>query len=189
MEVPFNAYLCQVLRKCSWGKMLFERFWTVSLPTRNNQCLIILVATPAQQAFPFGLGAKRDRGTGLSVLAAREMELEPLFYSRHFSRGLWLSFLVLCSQTARERLLWRLLLPQTPFHWRPFRTLRMTPIPDGIFEIMVAFSSEKHAQPRPLSSSSFALCDLVCAKVPFSPQNLYFSLARWIKLPSQVLVR
>ena len=50
--------------------------------------LIILVARPAQQAFPFGFGAKRDRGTGLSVLAAREMELEPLFYSRHFSRGL-----------------------------------------------------------------------------------------------------
>ena len=39
-----NAYLCQVLRKCSWGKMLFERFWTVSLPTRNNQFLIILFA-------------------------------------------------------------------------------------------------------------------------------------------------
>ena len=32
----------------------------------------------------------------------------PLFYLRHFSRGLWLSFLVLCSYTARKRLLRRL---------------------------------------------------------------------------------
>ena len=29
----------------------------------------------------------------------------PLFYSRHFSRGLWLLFLVLCDETARKRLL------------------------------------------------------------------------------------
>ena len=29
----------------------------------------------------------------------------PLFYLCHFSRGLWLSFLVLCSWTARKRLL------------------------------------------------------------------------------------
>ena len=34
----------------------------------------------------------------------------PLFYLRHFSRGLWLSFLVLCSYTARKRLLRRLCL-------------------------------------------------------------------------------
>ena len=32
----------------------------------------------------------------------------PLFYSRHFSHGLWLSFLVLCYKTARKRLLHRL---------------------------------------------------------------------------------
>ena len=32
----------------------------------------------------------------------------PLFYLRHFLRNLWLSFLVLCSQTARKRLLRRL---------------------------------------------------------------------------------
>ena len=31
----------------------------------------------------------------------------PLFYLRHFSRGLWLSFLVLCFWTARKRLLRR----------------------------------------------------------------------------------
>ena len=43
--------------------------------------------------------AERDRGTGFSVLAAREMKRE---------RGLWLSFLVLCSETARKRLLRRL---------------------------------------------------------------------------------
>ena len=27
--------------------------------------------------FPFGFGAKKDRGTGFSVLAAREMKQEP----------------------------------------------------------------------------------------------------------------
>ena len=32
-----------------------------------------------------------------------------LFYSRHFSRGLWLLFLILCSKTARKRWLCRLL--------------------------------------------------------------------------------
>ena len=30
-----------------------------------------------QQAFPFGFRAKKDRGTGFSVLAAREMKREP----------------------------------------------------------------------------------------------------------------
>ena len=29
------------------------------------------------KAFPFGFGAKKDRGTGFSVLAAREMKQEP----------------------------------------------------------------------------------------------------------------
>ena len=38
----------------------------------------------------------------------------PLFYLRHFSRGLWLSFLVLCSYTTRKRLLRRLF---TSFHF------------------------------------------------------------------------
>ena len=32
----------------------------------------------------------------------------PLFYSRHFTRGLWLRFLALCSKTARKHLLRRL---------------------------------------------------------------------------------
>ena len=31
---------------------------------------------PAQQAFPFGFGAKKDRGKGFSVLAARELVLD-----------------------------------------------------------------------------------------------------------------
>ena len=168
-----NAYLCQILRKCSWGKMLFERFWTVSLPTRNNQCLIILVARPAQQAFPFGFRAKRDRGTGLSVLAARAALLLAPFFARSLTL---VPRTLLPNRTGTPAM--TATFTSNGFHWRLFRTLRMTPIPDGIFEIMVAFSSENHAQPRPLSSSSFALCDLVCAKVPFSPQNLYFSLAR-----------
>ena len=66
--------------------------------------------------FPFGSGVKKDRGMGFSVLAARETRNEsqklkegeggrgtketfpffptpsPLFYLRHFPRGLWLSF-------------------------------------------------------------------------------------------------
>ena len=33
--------------------------------------------------------------------------LSPFFYLRHLSRGLWLSFLVLCSWTAQKRLLRR----------------------------------------------------------------------------------
>ena len=32
----------------------------------------------------------------------------PLFYLRHFSRGLWLLFLILCSKTEQKRLLRRL---------------------------------------------------------------------------------
>ena len=32
---------------------------------------------PAQQAFPFGFGAKRDRGRGFSVLIAREIKRKP----------------------------------------------------------------------------------------------------------------
>ena len=38
-----------------------------------------LALTPpvAWQAFPFGFGEKKDRGTGFSVLAAQEMEREP----------------------------------------------------------------------------------------------------------------
>ena len=82
------------------------------------------------KAFPFGFVAKKDRGKGFSVWAVQEMEQEPkkgkrlggegegrkpfflipspLSYSRHFSRGLWLSFVVLCSGTALKRLLRRL---------------------------------------------------------------------------------
>ena len=38
-----------------------------------------LALTPpvAWQAFPFGFGEKKDRGTGFSVLAARKIEQEP----------------------------------------------------------------------------------------------------------------
>lgn len=39
-------------------------------------------------------------GMGFSVLAAWKMEQKP-----HFSLGLWLSFLILCSKTARKHLL------------------------------------------------------------------------------------
>ena len=53
---------------------------------------------PAQNVFPPWRGG---RGEGL-------------FNLRHFSRGLWLSFLVLCSQTALKRLLRRLAACQLP---------------------------------------------------------------------------
>ena len=45
--------------------------------------------------------SKERQRNGLSDLAARELKRE-LFYSRHFSRCLWLSFLVLCFKTARK---------------------------------------------------------------------------------------
>ena len=57
----------------------------------------------------FWIGAKKDRRTRFSVLAARKMEeSEKMKDSRHFPRGLWLSLLVPCSETARKRLLRRL---------------------------------------------------------------------------------
>ena len=37
--------------------------------------------------FPFGFGAKKDRGTGSSVLAAREMKQEPKNESGGRGRG------------------------------------------------------------------------------------------------------
>ena len=45
---------------------------------------------PAQQAFPFSFGAKKDRGTVFSVLTAREMKREPLPYFLFFPRSLTL---------------------------------------------------------------------------------------------------
>ena len=50
-----------------------------------------------------GGGGEGEEGRFLSFLA------NPIpAYSRHFSRGIWLSLLVLCSETARKRLLRRL---------------------------------------------------------------------------------
>ena len=62
--------------------------------------------------------AKKDRGTRFSVLAARKMERERknkraflvflFFFRATVARSLTLAFLVLCSETARKRLLSRL---------------------------------------------------------------------------------
>ena len=79
--------------------------------------------------------AKKDRGTTRSFGRAKNgtrakkwtkgegesfLPLIPtpslLFYSPHFSRGLWLLFLVLCPETARKLLLCRLL-PKTMKWW------------------------------------------------------------------------
>ena len=45
------------------------------------------LACVASKAFPFGFGAKKDRGTGFSVLAAREMKQEPKNESGGRGRG------------------------------------------------------------------------------------------------------
>ena len=106
-----KAYLCQILRKCSWGKMLFERFWSVSLPTQNNQFWTILFA----RFFYISLRSKRFR------LASEQRETEERdcrFWprekwneSRTFTRTIFRAVFdsrsssVLCSQTARERFL------------------------------------------------------------------------------------
>ena len=52
----------------------------------------------------------KSRGLSASVsfLSFPTATPSPLFHLRHFSRGLWLPFLVLCSLTARKRLLRRL---------------------------------------------------------------------------------
>ena len=52
----------------------------------------------------FGFGSARNGTRGFPPHPIPS----PLFYLRHFSRGLCLSFLVLCSKTARKRLLPRL---------------------------------------------------------------------------------
>ena len=77
-------------------RKLFRVYWSLCLRNR--------ILLPQQFKFIWFCGtcdhlAKRDGGTGFSVLAAREMKRE---------RGLWLSFLVLCLETARKRLLRRL---------------------------------------------------------------------------------
>ena len=61
---------------------------------------------------------RRERGRGRKETLPFFPTPSPLFYSRHFSRGLWLSFLVLCSETARKRLLHRLKLSAKPLWWK-----------------------------------------------------------------------
>ena len=65
--------------------------------------LLLLFSWPAKQTFPFGFGAKRDRGTTCNGIFGFGRAKNGT--SGHFSRGLWPSFLVLCSETARKRLL------------------------------------------------------------------------------------
>ena len=93
--------------------MLFERFWTVSLPTRNNQFLIILFA----RFFYISLRSKRF----CLVSEQRDLETEERdcrFWprgkwneSRSFTRAIFRAVFdsrsssVLRSQTARERFL------------------------------------------------------------------------------------
>ena len=61
---------------------------------------------------------RRERGRGRKETLPFFPTPSPLFYSRHFSRGLWLSFLVLCSETTRKRLLDRLKLSAKPLWWK-----------------------------------------------------------------------
>ena len=59
--------LCQTQARKACKSHFFETFF----------CCCLHACQPVQQAFPFGFGAKKDRGTGFSVLAAREMKQEP----------------------------------------------------------------------------------------------------------------
>ena len=109
--------------------------------------------------------SKERQRNGISVLAAREMKQEPkkergergtgrgrkraskrflpffptpspLFYLRNFSRGLWLSFLVLCFETATETLATQVPVVERWSLWRGARQWRL----DGNF--MMADSSQ-----------------------------------------------
>ena len=60
-------------------------------------------------------GGFQNPGVCLQAFPSFLPRPSPLFYLRHFSRGLWLSFLVLCSCTARKRLLRRLHLLKCSF--------------------------------------------------------------------------
>ena len=58
----------------------------MSNPTLIKRCVVV-VQIACVEAFPFGFGAKKDRGTGFSVLAAREMKQEPKNESGGRGRG------------------------------------------------------------------------------------------------------
>ena len=60
-------------------------------------------------------GGFQNPGVCLQAFPSFLPRPSPLFYLRHFSGGLWLSFLVLCSCTARKRLLRRLHLLKCSF--------------------------------------------------------------------------
>ena len=60
-------------------------------------------------------GGFQNPGVCLQAFPSFLPRPSPLFYFRHFSRGLWLSFLVLCSCTAQKRLLRRLHLLKCSF--------------------------------------------------------------------------
>ena len=120
-----NTALCQKVQKVSLHSDSTNRrhsMWKVYLSVIWYRCnlvtsIIYIRTFHSLRSKRFRL---KDRGTpGFSVLAAREMKQEPkneswgrgrgrkdlpffptpspLFYLGHFLRGLWLSFLVLCS--------------------------------------------------------------------------------------------
>ena len=59
----------------------------------DHDSFLVEMTQPAYQAFPFGFGAKKDRGTGFTVLAAREMKEEPKNESGRRGKGTKDSFL------------------------------------------------------------------------------------------------
>ena len=73
-------------------------------PVTGLKCSCGKISSLRSKRFRLVSEQNKIRGTVFSVLTAREMKREPffptpspLFYLRHFSRGLWLLFLVLCS--------------------------------------------------------------------------------------------
>ena len=79
-------------------------FW--SIMTADDSIKIMLVRKLRHNG-PSGRFLK-SLGLSASVSFLSSLPPSPLFQLRHFSRGLWFSFLVLCSKTARKRLLHRL---------------------------------------------------------------------------------
>ena len=102
----------------------------------------------------------------------------PLFHLRHFSRGLWLPFLVLCSLTARKRLLRRLgpVSTRMPLFSPKFKSTAnfSAPAHEGNLFFLSGRSARKEIDNFPIKSShlcrtsrhvwlSSSACDHCCA--------------------------
>ena len=96
-----NTKSISSLPSCSLQLSFMAGIWSgrkrVNVDVRESYGLArnegFLSCSLRSKAFPFGFGTKKDRGTGFSVLAAREMKQEPNNESRGRERGRKVSFL------------------------------------------------------------------------------------------------